>query len=227
MRPASPGLLPRLLKFTFRRLYNEFAWIYDAVAAIVSVGQWGDWVRSVLPRLEGPAVLELGFGTGHLQVALLRGNLKAFGLDASRSMGRLARRRALEAGLSPSLVAADARAIPFPDATFNQVVATFPAEYIAEAETLGEIWRVLVPGGRLVVLPIAWLHGRRPAERLAAWLFRVTRQAPASLSPAGGAAWEAQLLSPLRRAGFRAHLERESRGAATLIHLIAEKPPEG
>jgi spermidine synthase len=57
------------------------------------------------------------------------------------------------------------------------VAATFPSEYIFEAQTLAEIRRVLRPGGLLVIVPSAWISGKSPLERLAAGLFRVTGQA--------------------------------------------------
>lgn len=56
----------KILKTFFYLLYHRFAWAYDFVATSVSVGMWDEWVFSVLPALEGPIVLELGHGPGHL-----------------------------------------------------------------------------------------------------------------------------------------------------------------
>ena len=53
----------------FAGLYTQMAWTYDLVAAVVSVGMWTSWVRSTLTYLNGPQVLELGHGPGHLQIA--------------------------------------------------------------------------------------------------------------------------------------------------------------
>jgi len=57
------------------------------------------------------------------------------------------------------------------------VAATFPSEYIFEPQTLAEIRRVLRPGGKLVIIPSAWITGQGWLEQLAAELFRVTGQA--------------------------------------------------
>jgi ubiquinone/menaquinone biosynthesis C-methylase UbiE len=164
-----------LLRFFFRLLYHQFAWIYDLVAAVVSLGRWKSWVLSVLPWLDG-RVLEIGYGPGHLQMALHERGLAAFGLDESRQMALQALRRLCRNGFSANLVRALARQIPFPENSFETVVATFPSEYIFDAETLAQICRVLVPGGRLVIVPVAWITGKGRLERLAAWLFEVTGQ---------------------------------------------------
>jgi ubiquinone/menaquinone biosynthesis C-methylase UbiE len=120
-------LLPSFLRLLFRLLYHQFAWAYDLVAATVSLGRWKGWVLSALPYLEG-RVLEIGFGPGHLQVALHENKKRTFGLDESRQMSRQAGRRLRRKGLRADLVRARARRIPFPEASFETVVSTFPSE---------------------------------------------------------------------------------------------------
>jgi ubiquinone/menaquinone biosynthesis C-methylase UbiE len=169
-------LLASLIRRFFRLLYHQLAWAYDMVAATVSLGRWKGWVLRALPYLDG-RVLEIGFGPGHLQVALHEQDKQPFGLDESRQMSRQAGRRLRRKGFRADLVRAPARWIPFPEASFETVVSTFPSEYIFEAQTLAEIRRVLTPCGRLVILPVAWITGSNTLERLAAWLFRVTGEA--------------------------------------------------
>jgi len=67
--------------------------------------------------------------------------------------------------------------MPFAAGSFETLVATFPSEYIFEASTLAEARRVLVTGGKLVIVPMAWVTGSGILDWLAAGLFRVTRQA--------------------------------------------------
>jgi ubiquinone/menaquinone biosynthesis C-methylase UbiE len=201
----------------FSLLYNQMAWTYDLVANLVSVGMWTIWVRSVLPYLHGPYILELGHGPGHLQAALKMraGGLRITGLDRSPQMGRMTRRRLVSQGLEPVLVRGDAQKLPFAGGSFNQVVATFPSEYISSRDTLEEIRRVLVPGGSLVILPVAWITGRSPHHKLAARLFQVTGQAPE---------WDDRYLEPARQRGFKVKVERLLLPGSEVLIIIITKP---
>ncbi len=166
----------KLLRFFFYHFYHAFAWTYDFVAAIVSVGRWNDWVRTVIPYLKGQRILEIGYGPGHLQVALRQKGLIAFGLDESRQMGRLALARLKRTGLPAALSRGYAQNLPFGPDCFDCVMATFPSEYIYDPQTLAEAWRVLRPGGRMVVVPMASMGSKKLPDRAASWLFRVTQQ---------------------------------------------------
>jgi ubiquinone/menaquinone biosynthesis C-methylase UbiE len=176
-----------LLRGFFYLLYHPLAGLYDLVAALVSGGRWKQWIALVLPYVEGTRVLELGHGPGHLQKMLSEQGFQPFGVDASRSMGRLARRNA---GKTASLVQARAQALPFPEASFPCVVATFPTEYILHPDTLSEARRVLQTGGKFIVLPgVAF----RPASWSWKWLRRlweVTGQTAQFPMPAGALDWE-------------------------------------
>ncbi|MCS6844103.1 MAG: hypothetical protein NZ528_07260, partial [Caldilineales bacterium] len=57
-------LFARLYLWATQRLYNEFAWAYDAVAWLVSGGRWDRWRRLALDYVVGQPILEVGFGTG-------------------------------------------------------------------------------------------------------------------------------------------------------------------
>jgi ubiquinone/menaquinone biosynthesis C-methylase UbiE len=143
------------VRWAFERLYREFAWAYDTVAAVVSGGLWQRWALTAQPFLRG-RVLELGFGPGHLQAALAAES-PPFGVDASPQMVAAATRRLARAGHPIRLARAHAQHLPFAPACFDSVVATFPAEYIADPRTHAEIARVLAPGGLVVVIPLAQL----------------------------------------------------------------------
>lgn len=191
---AKPTLLSKFLRFFFYLIYQPMAWSYDLVAWVVSLGRWQTWLRTTLPFLPGPRVLELGHGPGHLQAALTHAGLTAFGLDASAQMGRLARRRG-----ALRLVRAAAPNLPFARGTFDQVVATFPTEYIVNPQTLKAIPGLLKPDGKLVILPVAWLRGSSLLERAMAALFRVTGQA---------ADWDVSFTAHIRAAGFEVEEQR-------------------
>ncbi len=209
-------LIARFMRAFFARLYHSLAWSYDLVAAVVSLGNWGDWVSSVLPALGGGRVLELGHGPGYLQGALARRGLPAFGVDESSQMGRLAARRLRQARLPIRLARGLAQQLPFPAGAFERVAATFPSEYLFDPATLAEAQRVLKPGGALWVVVGAQHTGNQPWQRALRALFRLTGQEPA----AGDS-----LLAPFARAGFQAQIEAIPRKASQVWLIEARKPP--
>ncbi|HEX9029072.1 MAG TPA: methyltransferase domain-containing protein [Anaerolineales bacterium] len=211
-------LLIPFLRFFFKLLYHQFAWTYDWVAAIVSLGQWKSWVLSALPYLHGPRILEIGHGPGHLQVALRQRGFQPFGLDESRWMSRLAYLRLSRSGFIPVLVNGYAQFMCFPNASFDQVVATFPSDYIYDSHTLAEIRRVLTPGGELLVLPLAWLTSPLLLHRLAARLFIVTGESP---PPAARPRAVQHFADLIRHGGFQVLAEEIHFDASTVVLLRA------
>lgn len=213
--PLAIRILAKIMRFAFRLLYYEFSWTYDVVAWAVSLGRWNDWIRTVIPYLQGPLILELGHGPGHLQKALLtQPGTSIIGLDLSPYMGRQALRRLRRQKLMPALINSDSRKLPFSGDTFSSIAATFPTEYIFSEATLCELYRVIIPGGRLVIAPLAWITGKGAADRLAARLFQVTGQAPE---------WQETALLPFRNAGFHVTTEWVEVRKSTVLIIVAEK----
>lgn len=207
--------LSGLLRLFFYLLYNQFAWTYDFVADTVSLGKWKEWIFTVLPYLNGSRILELGHGTGHLQLEMCRKGIKVVGLDSSKRMGQIALKRITSNEFFPLLVNGYAQFLPFPDRFFDQVISTFPSEYIFDIKSLREVWRVLTPGGFLIILPVAWIKGNQPLERMAAWLFRFTGQAPA---------WDGRMVMPFQNAGFDIQTNREIVNSSEILLVLARKP---
>ncbi len=211
-------ILRFFLRPFFHLLYHQFAWTYDIVASTVSLGHWNEWLLGVLPYVQGRRVLEIGHGPGHLQLALHQKGYQAYGLDESRFMGQQASRR-LKAGHFPlRLVRGYAQELPWTSAAFDCILSTFPTEYIFDPKALLEIHRVLAPEGRLVILPLAWITGSRPMEKLAAWLFRITGQAPGEpgqLAPG--------VVKLFNQAGFDVREKAVRQGPGTLLFVLASK----
>lgn len=166
------------LQTAFHLLYNQLAWTYDAVSGVVSAGKWREWQRSALPFVLGPRVLELGHGPGHTLLELQQEGHEVVGLDLSPAMGRMARRRGQTQGETVQVVRGRAQSLPFADTGFNTVLSLFPTPYIVDPVTLGEVHRVLTPGGRLIILPEARLAPTNAPNRILEQLYRLTGQRP-------------------------------------------------
>lgn len=177
------GLWGRLVRFGFRLLYNEFAWSYDIVSWAVSLGSWRRWQLGSLNFVQGKDILEIAHGPGHMLSELAARGFQVTGCDLSPAMGRQAKRHLQRAGLNNriGLVRCYIPDFPFQSSRFDTVLSQFPTNFIFETETLAEIYRMLRPAGRLVILPEGHLTTRGPLSRFIHQLFVITGQA----APAG------------------------------------------
>lgn len=196
------------MQFFFHLLYHPFAFTYDLVAWVVSLGKWKDWVFSISPLIEGTRILELGHGPGHLQRFLLDRGLSPVAIDESTQMGRLARRRL---GAKQKLARGLSQSLPYPSGYFDTVVSTFPSEYIFDGRTLSEVKRVLRNRGRLIVLPAAF-----PSNGFLKWLYKVTGESPARLDEA----LKERLMRPFTQAGFETEMRIMELKSSRLVVLI-------
>ncbi|WP_433292915.1 class I SAM-dependent methyltransferase [Pseudonocardia sp. CA-142604] len=108
----------------------------------------------------GRRILDAGCGSGPLFAALRDRGAIVTGIDSSAGMVELARRRL---GADADLRVADlADPLPFPDGTFDDVIASLVLHYLEDwGPTLAELRRVLTPGGRLIASvehPFAIFH---------------------------------------------------------------------
>lgn len=103
-------------------------------------------VEAAVPR--GAKVLDVGCGTGEMAEQLMRRGYEAWGLDIAAPMIRRARDRCA----SDRFEVADLEHLPFADDTFDAAVCLGVIEYLdTDERALRELWRVLKPGGRVVV----------------------------------------------------------------------------
>jgi ubiquinone/menaquinone biosynthesis C-methylase UbiE len=207
----------RLVRFGFRLLYNELAWTYDMVSWGVSLGQWRAWQRASIPYLgvEGQAlVLELAFGTGDLQLDLAEAGLRSIGLDLSPYMGRITSRKLRRKGVPSRLVRGSVLSLPFPAASFEGVVSTFPTEVMVHPSTAQEVSRVLRPGGRFVMVPNGILKLNNPVSRMLEGLYRATGQREP---------WPGDSFNVWREAGFDLRSETLEMERSVLQIIVAQK----
>jgi ubiquinone/menaquinone biosynthesis C-methylase UbiE len=166
-------LWQKLVRFGFRLLYNEMAWTYDSVSWLVSMGDWRNWQQAAMPFVQGPNVLEIGHGPGHMLLALRQAGFRVVGLDLSPYMGRQAQKRLTH---EVPLIQGDVMALPLKTAVIETVLATFPTDYIVDPVTLLSVSRVLKENGRFVIVPEGHLTGRGPLNRFIEWLYTITGQ---------------------------------------------------
>jgi SAM-dependent methyltransferase len=132
---------------------------YDAFAAAYARDNenspWNaHYERPAMLRLigdpRGRRVLDAGCGAGALSAALLRGGATVVGFDSSAELLRIAGERL--AGAAELHRGDLGEPLPFHDGAFDVVAASLVMHYLRDWQpTLREFWRVLLPGGRLVI----------------------------------------------------------------------------
>jgi len=143
------------------------------------------------------SVLELGVGPGQALAELVRGAGQVVGLDVSAAMLRRAGARVAGERVKAALVRGDALHLPFSPNAFDGVMCTFVFDLLQvedQGPMLGELARVLTPGGR-AVLGVLEL----PNPLLARAWMAVHRIAPDVL----GGVRPADLAEPLSRQPLR------------------------
>lgn len=102
------------------------------------------------PLLQGSRrTLEVGIGTGVVALGLRELGHRVVGLDLSPAMAARAAER-----LGPVVVLGDARRMPVADASVEQAYSVWVLHIVGDRLTvLGEVRRVLAPGGRYIVAP--------------------------------------------------------------------------
>ncbi|MDZ4803264.1 MAG: class I SAM-dependent methyltransferase [Candidatus Eisenbacteria bacterium] len=178
-----------------------------------------DWWAPVLDHLAGPTLdalpippgaprlLDLGCGTGLASRRLaprLPGNARLVAGDLVLAMLVQARQ------LAPSIpvVRFDAVRLPFPDCRFDLVVCTFALHHIREQRrTLGEIYRILKPGGRLQL--VTWGADDPGCPAMTAWDDLLMEMGGPAEDPKAPTVWHEEIGRPaalkamLTTLGFR------------------------
>lgn len=144
---------------SLRAAYSFWAPLYDAIVG--GVGHARRRSIEVLAPRAGERILIVGVGTG-LDLPLLPRHAAYEAVDLTPAMLRRAERRAARLGLPLVALEASASALPFEDARFDAAILHLVLAVVPDAPAaLGEVRRVLKPGGRAVV----WDKMRRPGRR--------------------------------------------------------------
>ena len=151
-----------------RGMFDRIAGVYDLMNTAMTAGlhhRWRERAADLAGLEPGASALDACCGTGDLALALaarVGPEGSVIGCDFSERMLDLARRKAGERGAAQVRFEwADALALPYDDGGFDAVTVGFGVRNLANLERgVGELARVLAPGGRLVILEIT--QPRRP-----------------------------------------------------------------
>ena len=148
-----------------KSLFGDVASKYDIMNDVMSVGIHRIWKEAMMDWLAprtGQKLLDVAGGTGDVAFKFLKraGGGHATVLDLTENMLVEGRQRAEADSLVDSLdwVVGDAMSLPFPDDTFDVYTISFGIRNVTRPqEALNEAYRVLRPGGRLMVLEFSQL----------------------------------------------------------------------
>ena len=146
-------------------VFNSVASKYDIMNDVMSGGIHRVWKEAMMDWLAprpGQRLLDVAGGTGDVAFKFLgrAGAGHATVLDLTEPMLVEGRKRAEAAKLEACLdwVVGDAMALPFPDNSFDVYTISFGIRNVTRPqEALNEAYRVLRPGGRLMVLEFSQL----------------------------------------------------------------------
>jgi demethylmenaquinone methyltransferase/2-methoxy-6-polyprenyl-1,4-benzoquinol methylase len=146
-------------------VFNSVASKYDVMNDVMSVGIHRVWKEAMMDWLAprpGQKLLDVAGGTGDIAFKFLKraGSGHATVLDLTEPMLVAGRQRAEADKMADSLdwVVGDAMALPFEDNIFDVYTISFGIRNVTRPqEALNEAFRVLKPGGRLMVLEFSQL----------------------------------------------------------------------
>ena len=157
-----------------RGVFDSVASRYDVMNDLMSMGlhrAWKAYTVAVADVHEGDKVLDLAGGTGDLARAFAK-KVGSRGLvvhtDINEAMLRQGRTRLEDDGLLLPTTLCDAEVLPFKSNSFKLVTVAFGLRNMTHKDlALAEMNRVLVPGGRLLVLEFSKVA--KPLEKAYDW----------------------------------------------------------
>ena len=150
---------PRRIPHSEKMTANQLQSAYDGIADRYEKRIWFDQYilgmarlrKKLLSKATGK-ILEVACGTGQ-NFPLFAPNSKITAVDLSSGMLEVARRNAIEQGLTVNLAVMDAEKLEFPDGSFDTVVSTLSTcTFPNPVKALQEIKRVCQPNGLILLL---------------------------------------------------------------------------
>lgn len=143
------------------QMFNRISPRYDFLNHLLSFGMdisWRKQLRRHLPQRSNQTILDLATGTGDCLLALIQNNKnvqRGYGIDLAVKMLERGRDKITKAGLDGRIILqhGDAQQIPYSNNNFDAVTMAFGLRNVDNPRNVMiEIWRVLKPQGRALIL---------------------------------------------------------------------------
>ncbi len=201
--------------------YPRFAAFYNRMMGQTFVRQMFDPLRRETAGQAHGLVLEVGAGGGqNFSFYDPSRVVRVEAVEPDEAMLVEARHRLTAASIPITLTRAPVEALPFPDAHFDSVVVTLVFCSVRDPECgLREIWRVLKPGGTLLLLEHVRAQGR-----MVAWLQDAL--VPVTTRCMGHDHWNRDTLRTVLQTGFQTTQVRQLSGGLQPMLLIYARRPQ-
>jgi len=103
----------------FNKFYSTFARIYDVATRIFPF--WKRWLKTTIPHIEGPRVLEVSFGTGYL-LTQYAAHYETYGIDFNEKFVTMLQEKLTQKGILANIRQGDVQALPYEDEFFDSIV---------------------------------------------------------------------------------------------------------
>ena len=159
-----------------RKLFDNIAPDYDRLNHILSLNIDKGWRRKAVKELvdtAGPLeILDVACGTGDFTIEIAQkapAGSKVTGIDLSEGMMAIGREKIKAAGVDAVMVQGDCEELPYSDNTFHRISVGFGVRNFEHLQIgLNEMYRVLTPGGKLVILELSV-----PSNPIVRWCYKL------------------------------------------------------
>ena len=159
-----------------KKMFDNIAPDYDRLNHILSLNIDKNWRKKAVRELADEArplnVLDVACGTGDFTIEIARKvphGSTVVGVDISDGMIAVGLEKLAKLGIDAALEVADCEALPYEDNTFDRISVGFGVRNFEHLELgLSEMYRVLAPGGKLVILELSV-----PSNAFIRWCYKL------------------------------------------------------
>ena len=157
-------------------MFDNIAPDYDKLNHILSLNIDKRWrkkaVRELADEPRPLKVLDVACGTGDFTIEIAKKAAKGSevtGIDISEGMMAVGREKIAKAGVNAIMEVADCEALPYENNSFDRISVGFGVRNFEHLELgLSEMYRVLTPGGKLIILELSV-----PSNALIRWCYKL------------------------------------------------------